>query len=88
MIFAPTALDASFLGVMDDGSGHNHELTLIGDACADDGGSVFGIIMPGDPADDGGAGVGGASQTSFAAASPPPLRATCRCPSKSFWPAS
>eukprot|EP01045_Picozoa_sp_COSAG04_P022405 COSAG04_NODE_2527_length_3972_cov_3.396463_1_plen_1287_part_10 len=35
---APTALDASFLGVTDDGSGHNHELTLAGDACADDGG--------------------------------------------------
>eukprot|EP01045_Picozoa_sp_COSAG04_P008050 COSAG04_NODE_438_length_14426_cov_10.589795_1_plen_224_part_00 len=29
---APTALDASFLGVTDDGSGNGHELSLAGDA--------------------------------------------------------
>ena len=35
---APTALDASFLGVLGDASGNGHDIALRGDACADDGG--------------------------------------------------
>eukprot|EP01045_Picozoa_sp_COSAG04_P013769 COSAG04_NODE_994_length_8876_cov_9.074763_2_plen_2355_part_01 len=35
---APTVLDASFLGVLGDGSGNGHAVTLAGDACADGGG--------------------------------------------------
>eukprot|EP01045_Picozoa_sp_COSAG04_P028343 COSAG04_NODE_4372_length_2132_cov_3.412199_1_plen_403_part_10 len=35
---APTALDASFLGVLGDASGSGHAITLSGDACTDGGG--------------------------------------------------
>eukprot|EP01045_Picozoa_sp_COSAG04_P031299 COSAG04_NODE_5745_length_1504_cov_1.881139_1_plen_231_part_01 len=43
---ASTELDASFLGVMGDGSGHGHAVTLSGDACADDVGLSLGRGSP------------------------------------------